>query len=129
MRRRIAASGMGPRAAAMFSSIWPTWDVAGMAQVTAGCDSTNFRKNCAQLRAPNSRPFGQRVMTEALKETAALEGPVNNYCLAAIRSQRQQAIFHLAIEDVVGELHEVQWLCLHDVGEVAVTPPVCGRDP
>ena len=33
----------------MFSRMWSTREVAGMAQVTAGCDTTNLRKNCAQL--------------------------------------------------------------------------------
>ena len=49
MRARILASGIRPRSAAMFSSMWSTRRVAGMAQVTAGCEMTNFKRNCAQF--------------------------------------------------------------------------------
>ena len=33
----------------MFSRMCATFDVAGIAQVTAGCETTNFRRTCAQL--------------------------------------------------------------------------------
>jgi len=33
----------------MFSVMWSTREVAGMAQVTAGWETMNFRKNCAQV--------------------------------------------------------------------------------
>ncbi len=45
MRRRVAESGKRPRAAPMFSRMWSTLDVAGMAQVTAGWETMNLRKN------------------------------------------------------------------------------------
>ena len=45
MRRRVSESGKRPRAAPMFSRMWSTLDVAGMAQVTAGWETMNLRKN------------------------------------------------------------------------------------
>ena len=45
MRLRVSGSGRRPRAAPMFSRMWSTLDVAGMAQVTAGWETMNLRKN------------------------------------------------------------------------------------
>ncbi len=45
MRRRVSGAGKRPRAAPMFSRMWSTLDVAGMAQVTAGWETMNLRKN------------------------------------------------------------------------------------
>ena len=33
----------------MFSPMWSTREVAGIAQVTAGCETMNLRKSCAQF--------------------------------------------------------------------------------
>jgi len=38
----------------MFSRRCATWEVAGIAQVTAGCETTNLRKYCAQFVQSNS---------------------------------------------------------------------------
>ena len=57
MRFCIALSGKEPRAAAMFSTMWSTRDVAEMAQVAPGYDKANFRKHCDHMRAPNPRPI------------------------------------------------------------------------
>ena len=53
MRRRNASSGRRPYAEFMFSRTWATLVVAGIAQVTAGCETMNFSTNCAQLGAVN----------------------------------------------------------------------------
>ncbi len=45
MRARSAAPGSRPRHAAMLSSRCFTFEVAGSAQVTAGCETANFRKS------------------------------------------------------------------------------------
>ena len=51
MRWRMASSGMRPTAAAMFSRTWATLLVAGMAQVTAGCDTMNFSDDLGPAHA------------------------------------------------------------------------------
>ena len=48
MRSRIAASGCLPLIAVMFSIMWSTRLVAGIAQVTAGWAMMNFNRNAAQ---------------------------------------------------------------------------------
>src|SRR5690606_40643494 len=53
MRLRMEASGRAPRAAARLSSRCASFVVPGIAQVTAGCDTTYLRKNWAQ-RVANS---------------------------------------------------------------------------
>ena len=45
IRWRVFASGSRPYKAPMFSSMCGVCEVAGMAHVTAGCDTTNLRKN------------------------------------------------------------------------------------
>jgi hypothetical protein len=47
-------SGRGPCKARMFSRRWATFEVAGIAHVTAGCETTNLRKASAQLAQPIS---------------------------------------------------------------------------
>ena len=54
MRFRIDGEGSLPKLAAMLSDMWRTFEVAGITQVTAGCETTNFRKNCPQLLQSNS---------------------------------------------------------------------------
>jgi hypothetical protein len=54
MRRRVGSSGSRPRQAPMFSRMWSGFDVAGIAQVTAGCETMYFRKNWLQAVQSNS---------------------------------------------------------------------------
>ena len=54
MRSRRAASGIGPSPARMFWRRWSTREVAGIAQVTAGCETMNFSTSCAQPSQPSS---------------------------------------------------------------------------
>jgi hypothetical protein len=44
----------GPAHRGMFSNRCSGFVVAGIAQVTAGCEITHLRKNCAQVSIPNS---------------------------------------------------------------------------
>lgn len=71
----------------MFSSMWATWEVAGMATVTAGWETMNLRNNWAQLaqsisaaQAGNGRPrtarnrlppWNGRLMMTAMPRSAA----------------------------------------------------------
>ena len=54
IRVRIAASGMGAIPAWMLSCMCSGREVAGMTQVTAGCETMYFRNTCAQLVQPIS---------------------------------------------------------------------------
>jgi hypothetical protein len=58
MRARSFASGIRPRSAPMFSSRWSTRLVAGIVQVTAGCEMMNFSRNCAQFAQSISPAHG-----------------------------------------------------------------------
>jgi len=74
--RRIAASGIRPSLAPMFWSRWAGTLVAGIAQVTAGCAITHFRKNCAQFSqsiasspTSNDEPGAEADQRERLEST------------------------------------------------------------
>ena len=47
MVRRTAASGIGPTAAPMLSTRYSILYVPGIAHVTDGCETMNFRVTCA----------------------------------------------------------------------------------
>ena len=70
----LARVGMGPWSAAMFSRMCSTLDVAGMAQVTAGCETTNFRKNCDQA----VQPISGAQSGSGLPSTSSNSLPVRN---------------------------------------------------
>ena len=111
MRARSAASGSAPRAAPMFCRTCATWLVAGIAQVTAGCETMNFSTTCAQPSQPISAAQpGRRWRCSALQQRAFAERPVHQHRDAALLRQRQQALLGLAVEQVVAELHEVDRL-------------------
>jgi len=54
IRSRIAASGIGPNPACTLSCMCSAREVAGMTQVTAGCETMYLRNTCAQLVQPIS---------------------------------------------------------------------------
>ena len=111
MRRRIAASGMRPRAAPMFWRTCATLLVAGIAQVTAGCETMNLSANCAQLsQSISAAQAGSRWRCSSLQQRALAERPVDDDGDAALARQRQDALLDLAVEQVVGDLHEVDRL-------------------
>ena len=127
MRRRVASSGKLPVPAAMFSRTWATWLVAGMTQVTAGCDTMNLRMNWAQLDAPISADHGGgRPPGQGAEQGALLERPVDEDRDPPLLGQRQNSPFHHAVEDVVGDLHEVERAGLHDLLHLIVAPALGG---
>src|SRR3546814_16222921 len=63
---------------------------------------------------------------EVADQRLLAERPVHQHRLAAVGSQRQQPVFRLAVEDVVGELHEVERLALHPRLHLVVTAAVRG---
>ena len=62
----MPVSGRVPTPAAMLSVKCCTLLVAGMAQVTVGCEITNFNKNCAQLAQAISLAHGGRGLLRSL---------------------------------------------------------------
>ena len=78
--------------------------------------------SCAQLETPSSaRPFRQRLTLEAVGQRALSERPVDDHGNAALRRQRQQPRLRLAVDDVVGELHEIDRLVPHDLFDEIMT--------
>ena len=123
MRSRIAASGIRPRAAPMFCRTCATWLVAGMAQVTAGCVTMNFSANCAQpSQSISAAQAGSGWRASCAQQRAFAEGPVDDDRDAALLGQRQDALLDLAVEQVVGDLHEVDRLAAHHVLDLGVAP-------
>src|SRR4051812_13733636 len=115
MRRRVASSGSGPAAAAMFSRTWSIRVVAGIATVTAGWERMNFKMNWAQLEAPiSSAQFGSASPCKPADQRVLAERPVDHHGDAAVARQRQEPLFGPSIEDVVGELHEIERVLAHD---------------
>ena len=94
MRRRIASSGRRPSAAPMFSRTWATLVVAGIAQVTAGCETMNFSRNCAQLaQSISAAQAGSGWRASARISAPCAERPVDDHRDAALARQRQDARF------------------------------------
>ena len=67
MRLRIDAEGSAPKFAAMLSVMWCALEVAGITQVTAGCDTMNLRKNWPQLLQSNSRAHSGKAFPFTLR--------------------------------------------------------------
>jgi hypothetical protein len=64
------------------------------------------------------------VALEFVDQRLAPIGPVRDHRDPAVRGERQQALLRLAVEDVVGELHEVERLGAHDPLQLPVPPAV-----
>jgi hypothetical protein len=60
---------------------------------------------------------------EPVRQRALPERPVDNHGNAALRRQRQQPLLRLAVDDVVGELHEIERLVPHYLFEKIVAAP------
>ena len=58
----------------------------------------------------------------------AAERPVDDDADAALPRQRQDALLDLAVDDVVGHLHEVDRMARHDPFELVVAAAFRGRD-
>ncbi len=83
----------------------------------------NFRMNCAQVEAPiSAAQSGSGSPSSRRVSAPCAEGPVDDHGNAALRRQRQEPVLRLAVDDVVGELHEVERLAAHDLLEEIVPP-------
>src|SRR5262245_6094660 len=66
---------------------------------------------------------------ELPEQLAFAKRPINDHADAAVARQREDAVFDLAVENVVGDLNEVERLCAHDPFDFAVPAPFRGGDP
>src|SRR5262249_57944126 len=86
-------------------------------------------KDLRPARAANLRaPAGQRMALELSDQLAFAERPINDHADAAVPRQRKDAIFDLAVENVVGDLHEIERLRAHDSLYFGVPAPFRGGD-
>ena len=131
MRRRIAASGsaaVAPRRCSRARG--PRCVVAGIAQVTAGCDDDELQ----QRTAPSSRSRSRRPRRaaggarRARISVALAERAVDDDRDAALARERQDPLLDLAVERVVGDLHEVERLAAHDLLDLAMAAAFRRRD-
>src|SRR5215203_4399499 len=75
-----------------------------------------------------ARPGGQRVFRETLQKHALLEGTIGDDADAPIARKWKDAGLDLAVENVVGDLHEVERMLAHDTLDVGVTATFRGRN-
>ncbi len=66
---------------------------------------------------------------ELPEQLAFAKRTINDHADAAVARQRKDAIFDLAVENVVGDLNEVERLRAHDPLDFAVPAPFRGGDP
>jgi hypothetical protein len=71
----------------------------------------------------------QGVALDPPKQRALTERSVDDHADASVARQRQEAILGLPVEDVVGELDEVERLPAYDALELEVAAPFRGGDP
>ncbi len=109
------SSGSGPVPARRFAAMWPGSAVPGMAQVTAGWETTYFTAG-SRPRSCSRSPgvIRQRRGSEAAQEPAAAEGPVDQNRDPLVRRERQQALLRRPVVEGVVDLEEVQPLGLQD---------------
>src|SRR5215207_6142781 len=75
-----------------------------------------------------ARPGGQRVFRETLQKHALLEGTIGDDADAPVARKWKDAGFDLAVEDVVGDLHEVERMLAYDTLDIGVTANYRGRN-
>src|SRR5437763_13608149 len=63
------------------------------------------------------------------EQFAFAKRPVNDHADAAVPRQRKDALFDLAVENVVGDLNEIERLGAHDPLDFAVSAPSRAGDP
>src|SRR5262249_32820002 len=73
-------------------------------------------------------PAGQRIALDLSEQLAFAKRPINDHANAAVARQRKNAIFDLAVEDGVGDLHEIERLRTDDSLDFAVSAPFRGGD-
>ena len=90
IRTRILASGKRPRSTAILSSICSTRLVAGIVQVTAGCEIMNFNRNCAHdVQSISTAPWGQRMPRKPTEQRPLTKRPVDDHRDPTLGRQRQ----------------------------------------
>lgn len=86
----------------------------------------NFKMNCAQVPAPISAAQSGSVSPSSWRQRALAKRPVDDDGHPALGRQRQEPLLRLAVDDVIGELHEVERMRVHDLFE-QVVPSSFGR--
>src|SRR5947208_10223498 len=128
MRVRMALSGRSPVAAARFSYMIDAGgrrDGAGHGRMRDDELENDLRPaRAADLR----RPAGQRMALDLSEQLAFAKRTISDHSDAAVPRQRKDAIFDLAVENVVGDLNEVERLGAHDPLDFAVPTPFRGGD-
>ncbi len=71
--------------------------------------------------------FRQGLAFQTLGQAAATKRPVHNHRNAAIICQWQKIILNLAVNRVIGHLHEIKPFILHHRNQVFGTSPVRSR--
>ena len=103
-----------------------TREVAGMTQVTAGCETMNLRNTCAQLRAAEFRGVaGQLAIAHVREQRAFLERTIDEHGDAALLAERQQPPLRLARRDRIVELREIEGLGAQHRLEIGVRADAC----
>src|SRR5262249_16450946 len=74
-------------------------------------------------------PPGQGMALDLSEQLAFAKWPVDDHADAAVPRQRNDTIFDLAVENVVGDLNEVERLGSHDPLDFAVPASFRGGDP
>src|SRR5262249_28416374 len=74
-------------------------------------------------------PPRQRMALDLSEQLAFAKWPINDHADAAVPRQRKDTIFDLAVENVVGDLNEVERLGSHDPLDFGVPAPFRGGDP
>src|SRR5215208_2637292 len=75
-----------------------------------------------------ARPGGQRVFREPLQKHALLEGTIGDDADTPVARKWKDAGFDLAVEDVIGDLHEVERMLAHDPLDIGATATFRGRN-
>src|SRR5262245_33293571 len=83
---------------------------------------------CPARAADLRRPAWQRMALQLPRQLALAKRAVDDDGDAAIFCQRQNAILDLAVEDIVGHLHEIERLRAHDLLNVTMAPSFRGGD-
>ena len=74
-------------------------------------------------------PVRQRMSRDMLKSTTPLEGPLDDGGYALIHRQGQETVLRFTIEDIVGELREVERLSARQLREVVMRSSLRCGDP
>src|SRR5262249_16421133 len=74
-------------------------------------------------------PAGKRLALQLSEQLAFTKRPIDDHTDAAVPRQRKDAIFDLAVENVVRNLHEIERLRTHDALDFPMPAPFRGGHP